>query len=252
MLTTLEGRMGMGKTLVSVFMGVADQVRIGCKIFATFHLQNVYNCSVCGIPHKLVAFDDNDKDIVFTETVKSEEKELYEWAYSCNAKGTLFEFETISVEPNDPSIFWIDWQFLNLESFYEIFNRADEGIEILRNCRFLLDEAYLFMSSRNSSSKVNRLFTSFTFQSRKRGLDLVLATHSLGGLDKWVREAIDIRVTCRFNPATQTVKLRLRDMHTGERRTISVFGPAVYAYFDTHETVKPAGKLYRLKQSDVR
>jgi len=255
MIASIEGRMGQGKTLSATFIAVADQEQYGKYIFSTYHLFNVYKCPICEVPHQLVATDrETMQEVVLIETASEEDKLNYLWLYACDEAGVLAKEEIKAVEDpqQDENVHWLEWKFLTLEAFYEIFNAADQGLKILDNCDFILDESYLFMDARASASKVNRVFNAFVFQTRKRGVDMYLTTHAVNRLDRRVREALDLKISARFNSLTQVIRLRIRDMHTGDRRTISVLDPGVYAYYRTDETVVPQGKLYRLKVEDLR
>jgi len=62
----------------------------------------------------------------------------------------------------------------------------------------LLDEGYLLMDSRTSSGKLNKLFTYFIAQTRKRNVDMYICTHHIDHVDKRLRRAVDIRGSCRY------------------------------------------------------
>lgn len=70
--------------------------------------------------------------------------------------------------------------------------------EELENAVILLDEAYIYLDARTSSSKLNKLFTYFIVQTRKRNVDLYICTHHIDIVDKRLRRAIDVRGSCRF------------------------------------------------------
>ncbi len=82
--------------------------------------------------------------------------------------------------------FSLEW-FLN--------HLADHELE---DCILLLDEMYQIADSRSSQSKLNKLFTYFIVQTRKRGVDLYQCTHHIDHIDVRLRRAIDIRGSCRF------------------------------------------------------
>ena len=81
--------------------------------------------------------------------------------------------------------------YLTLEYFLD--NLVTEE---LNDCVTILDETYLLLEARSSMGKLNRLFTYYIGQTRKRGVDLFLCFHHIDTLDKRVRRAIDIRGTC--------------------------------------------------------
>lgn len=68
----------------------------------------------------------------------------------------------------------------------------------LEDCILVLDEMYQIADARSSQSKLNKLFTYFVVQTRKRGVDLYLCTHHIDHVDLRLRRAIDIRGACRF------------------------------------------------------
>jgi hypothetical protein len=230
MLVSYEGRMGQGKTLAVTAMAVMEQERTGKRIFSTYHLSDVITCPMCRLPHPIRVGEDSEGK--------------YE-AYEC--KGSFYAVR----EEDEEKIHRIHYTYISFEDFYRIFKEADQGLRTLSNCLFLIDEAYLFMDSRTSGSKMNRIFNSFIFQTRKRGVDVYIATHSLARIDKRVRAAIDVAISCRFNLATSIATLKIRDMHTASRRTMRLFGPLYWHFYDTRELVLPEGKLYRLKAEDL-
>jgi len=79
---------------------------------------------------------------------------------------------------------------------YEYFLRH-LGDEELNNCITILDEAALALECR-SNTKLNRLFTYYIVQTRKRYVDLYLCTQHIDMIDKRARRAPDVRGTCRY------------------------------------------------------
>jgi hypothetical protein len=86
-----------------------------------------------------------------------------------------------------------DFQMFSLEWFLE--HLADHEME---DCVLLLDEMYQIADSRSSQSKLNKLFTYFIVQTRKRGVDLYLCTHHIDHIDLRLRRAVDVRGSCRM------------------------------------------------------
>jgi hypothetical protein len=79
---------------------------------------------------------------------------------------------------------------------YFLEQMADPESE-LRDCILLIDEFYQIADSRSSASKLNRLWTYFIVQTRKRGVDMYFCTHFLDHIDLRNRRAVDIRGACR-------------------------------------------------------
>lgn len=69
--------------------------------------------------------------------------------------------------------------------------------EELEDVILVTDEMYQMADSRSSQTKLNKLWTYFVVQTRKRGVDLYLCTHNLDHVDIRIRRAVDIRGTCR-------------------------------------------------------
>ena len=55
------------------------------------------------------------------------------------------------------------------------------------------------MDARNSMSMLSRLMNYWIVQTRKRNVDLIIATHEFIRLDKRVRQAVNMRFGCKFN-----------------------------------------------------
>lgn len=85
-----------------------------------------------------------------------------------------------------------DYTHLDLAWFVEHVVDAE-----LEDCVLILDEMYQIADSRSSQTKLNKLFTYFVVQTRKRGVDLYICTHHLDHIDLRIRRAADIRGACR-------------------------------------------------------
>jgi hypothetical protein len=85
-----------------------------------------------------------------------------------------------------------EFQLFSLEWFLE--NLASHEME---DCVLLLDEMYQIADSRSSGTKLNKLFSYFIVQARKRRVDVYFCTHVLGNVDLRLRQSADIRNSCR-------------------------------------------------------
>jgi hypothetical protein len=88
-----------------------------------------------------------------------------------------------------------EYTHFSLEWFLEHINDTE-----LEDCVLFLDEFYQIVDSRNSGTKVNKLFSYFMVQTRKRGVDLYYCTHHIENVDVRLRRATDIRGACKFYP----------------------------------------------------
>ena len=146
----------------------------------------------------------------------------------------------------------------------------------LTNCIFLLDEAYLFVDSRNSQSKLSKLFSYFMAQTRKREVDLLVCIHHIDTVDRRLRRAIDVRGTCRFkkyDPCRKckgetTIKgevcpeclgygvsgvasVSFFDMRSVKRSKIKIQAAMYWHLYDTNQLVKTTGQSLRIKEEDL-
>src|SRR5574340_1021688 len=75
---------------------------------------------------------------------------------------------------------------------YAAFN----GLAAQENALVIIDEAYLWLDSRTSSSKTNRTVSYLILQSRKRGFDVLYTAQVKSSVDLRLRELSEIWVYC--------------------------------------------------------
>lgn len=83
------------------------------------------------------------------------------------------------------------------------FDAMIKSKEGLTNAVLLLDEVHIWLDSRSSMQKKNKMITYFILQTRKRNVRLLCTTQHLHQIDKRFRDTIDILVFCR-NMSNQT------------------------------------------------
>ncbi len=128
----------------------------------------------------------------------------------------------------------------NVEEFAQKLETED-----FNDCVFCIDESNIYMDSRTSARKVNQLYAGFAAQTRKRGVDLILATHHIDQLDKRIRRFVSIRCKPRFNLRTQQVLVRVFDKRSGQHSSFMIDGPQFYHLFDTGEVVPLPRRLMK-------
>lgn len=82
--------------------------------------------------------------------------------------------------------------------------------EELEDMILLTDEMYQMADSRSSQTKLNKLWTYFAVQTRKRGVDMYICTHHLDHIDLRLRRAVDIRGSCRYYSEVPCKKCRCK------------------------------------------
>lgn len=105
----------------------------------------------------------------------------------CLSNYKVGKFETIDEERR-----FIEWQ----PNFYEL--KIDELFNLpYKKCKVLLDEAYAYIESRVSMSKLNLYCSYVLFQSRKRGIDFFLTAQLSSTIDHRFIDLADMIVVCK-------------------------------------------------------
>lgn len=89
----------------------------------------------------------------------------------------------------------LNFDFTHFDIAWFLEHLVDSEME---GCIILLDEMYQIADSRSSATKLNKLFTYFVVQTRKRDVDLYICTHHLDHIDLRLRRAVDVRGACRY------------------------------------------------------
>lgn len=159
----------------------------------------------------------------------------------------------------------LDFDYQHFDIAWFLDNLTSHELE---DCILLLDEFYQIVDSRSSQTKLNKLFTYFVVQTRKRGVDLYLCTHHITHLDIRVQRAIDIRGACRhyaekpckkchgsggYNERpcercrgygeTGTTRSIFLDRRLRKRYTIDIFSPNYWHLFNTKERIPFQAKI---------
>ena len=102
----------------------------------------------------------------------------------------------------------------------------------------LIDEAYNWFESRRSGSALNLLATTFTFQKRKRLLDVYLTEQLFSTIDKRVRELSNIIIQCktRINFEKDDFKFIYNDMDKNLSYPFKIRYNIAKKYFDYYDT----------------
>lgn len=84
----------------------------------------------------------------------------------------------------------------------------------LYNCIIALDHTYALFDSRMSQTKVNRLFSYFVTQSRKRDCDIYIAVNDFNNIDSRLRRMTRIGIKCSL--AKKTIITEIMDLESAE------------------------------------
>lgn len=104
----------------------------------------------------------------------------------------------------------------------------------------LIDEAYVLLESRTSSKRSNRYMSYILFQSRKRGLDMVLSMQLAKSIDLRYRALINYLVRAKKTKTGFSYMVKkISDMNYPTLSFSTTFEKAsmLYSYYDTNEMV---------------
>ena len=245
MITSFEGKMGTGKTLSATAMAYSEVQRRNMEIEALTSIRGL-------------------EDDRFTSEYSNLESNLMQ-TYGVN-KLTADKIlnSTRSLYNRNPEV---ELKPLTIYANYHLnfpYTRWDPDFFLERvndpaginDCILIMDEAYIYMDSRSSASKLVKLFGYFIGQTRKRGVKLFVCVHHRDVLDKRLRRAINIRGICRFGPKGPVeefdrkgiplpIPLRrynwatanFTNVDTGLEKMIKFYGPLFWGLYDTNEVV---------------
>jgi hypothetical protein len=86
---------------------------------------------------------------------------------------------------------------------FQLFDIEYENLDIYKlikggysDCVILIDEVYQYLDSRNSMNELNKLFSYFLFQSRKKNIELFICAQIRGTIDVRFRKLTDYVIHC--------------------------------------------------------
>ncbi len=123
------------------------------------------------------------------------------------------------------------------KNIVEILPSNVQDLKRLRDGIVFIDEANFVFSSR-FWSRIPRDLIQFWAMHRKRGVDLILTSHSLKRIDIILRELVSYEIRCKTLLNGVFVVNNWYDVDYGDKVKTSVFfGARFYKYYDTFEIV---------------
>jgi len=110
----------------------------------------------------------------------------------------------------------------------------------LENSGLFMDEIYIYLDSRLSMAKRNRMLSYFVFQTRKLGVTLYFTSQHIGQVDVRLRNMIDILCLCKQTIKKDWFKIDMtdyRDFPDVRSNTFVFNGSVYYPMYDTKELV---------------
>ena len=117
----------------------------------------------------------------------------------------------------------------------------------------LLDEGYIYLESRTSSAKRNRILSYLLFQSRKRDIDIYITAQLTGTLDIRFRKMCDIWIYCERD----VDGFHYTFINISGKSRFSFFMPmkfakTIFPLYDTRQTIMEKDVEFNLRLSDPR
>jgi len=103
-----------------------------------------------------------------------------------------------------------------------------------------MDEIYIYMDSRLSMAKRNRMLSYFVFQTRKLGVTLYFTSQHIGQVDVRLRNMIDILCICKQTVKKNWFKIDMTDYRNFpdiRQNTFIYNGSNYFSMYDTKELV---------------
>lgn len=118
-----------------------------------------------------------------------------------------------------------------------------ENDKTFKNAVFLIDEAHIFIDSRNSMTKKNLIISYFILQTRKKDVTLLYTTQYFHQIDKRLRASTNAIIECYFKKYNN-IPICLNIINIIKSNNIiikkDIFNPIPYfKLYDTLEVVKP-------------
>lgn len=131
---------------------------------------------------------------------------------------------------------------------FEYFTLSDiikyaENDKTFKNAVFIIDEAHIFIDSRNSMSKKNLIISYFILQTRKKDVTLLYTTQYFHQIDKRLRASTNAIIECYYkNINNNPIALNIINIMKNNNIIIKkdIFNPKPYfKLYNTYEVVKP-------------
>lgn len=124
----------------------------------------------------------------------------------------------------------------------ELIDFANNGIN-LKKSLIMVDEAHIFLDSRSSGSKRNRIISYFLLQTRKKGCHLYYTTQRFHQIDKRLRDNSDVLITCKTKTDKYGEKYTLNNINIMLENSIKQKNEVYkskdyYELYNTYEVVR--------------
>lgn len=135
--------------------------------------------------------------------------------------------------------------FSNIKFFFpyteytlsELVDFANNDVP-LKKSLIILDEAHIFLDSRNSQNKKNKIISYFLLQTRKKGCHLYYTTQRFHQIDKRLRDNSDVLIQCKTKKSKDGTQYTLNNINILLENNIKTINDVYISsnYFDLYDT----------------
>lgn len=144
------------------------------------------------------------------------------------------------------SNFWLNYEHEKFD--IDKYKRSEYA-----NCLILIDEGYVYLESRTSTSKQNRLSSYTLFQSRKNDIDVIISVQLVGTIDIRYRQLIDVLISAKrtsigfeytyYNVITEQYSVKLLTFEHAKK---------YYQYYNTYEIIRDDKMIEDIQTQDEK
>jgi len=102
----------------------------------------------------------------------------------------------------------------------------------------ILDEIYVYIDSRNSSTKRNKAYSYLIFQSRKRNFDIIYTAQLYSAVDKRLRNLTNIIIEPEINLEKNILKIKITKTNGTEKVYIIKNINKYFKYYESNEIIE--------------
>ncbi|MEM3626380.1 MAG: hypothetical protein QW144_03040 [Candidatus Micrarchaeaceae archaeon] len=134
---------------------------------------------------------------------------------------------------------------MDIEEFVNFFENVDDN----RKNLFLMDEIYVFIDSRVSSSIANRVYSSIILQTRKKSTNLIYTAQDPGSVDLRLRYITNYLLYPKINKKRDKMNIIVTDMNLDPKKIIAVNNVSrFFNMYNTKQIIKSEDLYGKIKK----
>jgi zona occludens toxin (predicted ATPase) len=125
----------------------------------------------------------------------------------------------------------VEHQYFSSDDFIGMVVDNDK----LEDCSIILDGAYLFTDSRNTQSKLNKLFTYLVVKNRMKAVDIYITTVDIKDIDVRIRRSADLIGRCSYDIKSRLCNVYLSDPRTDIAKEVHFDFDEYFKYYKSYD-----------------